>query len=79
MEEIKKTKYPSSEEYLTTWKIKTRGHIVQVIAVKFDDLKGMISTDQTEVFPATLAHKTKYIVAMVNSDASPILATVIKS
>ena len=52
MEKNKETKDPS-EEYLPPRKIGNRDHIVQVIAVKFKDLKGTISTDQTRTFPAT--------------------------
>lgn len=40
-----------SEKYLLTQKIKDREHIIQVIAEKFEDLKGMILTDQTRAFP----------------------------
>ena len=54
MEENKDTKDPL-EDYLPPRTIKNRDHIVQITAVKFEDLKGMISSDQTGAFPHTSA------------------------
>ena len=42
-----------SEEYIPPRKMKNRDDIVQVTAVKFEDLKGMISTDYTGAFPSS--------------------------
>ena len=68
-----------SEDYLPLRKINNREHIVQVTAVKFEDLKGIPSRDQTGEFPITLAQGNKYIMVIEDSDAGPILATAIKS
>ena len=38
-----KDKIDPSEKYLLPRKIKNRDHFVQIMAVKFEDLKGMIS------------------------------------
>ena len=54
MEENKDKKDPS-EEYLPPRQIKNRDYIVQIMAVKFEDLKGMTFSDQTGAFPHTLA------------------------
>ena len=67
------------ENYLPPRKIKNREHIVQVTAVKFEDLKGMLLSDQTGAFPSTLGGGNRYIMVMEDSDAGPILATVIRS
>ena len=40
-----------SEEYLPPRKVKNREHIVQVPAVKFKELKGISSSDETGAFP----------------------------
>ena len=68
-----------SEDYLPPRKIKNREHIVQVIAVKFKDLKGITSIDQIGAFPHTSARRNRYIMVVEDSDAGPILATSIKS
>ena len=52
MEENKDTKDPSGD-YLPPRTIKNRDHIVQITAIKFEDLKGMTSSDQTGAFPHT--------------------------
>ena len=46
------------EEYLPPRKIKNREHIIQVTAMKFKDLKGISSSDQTGVFPHMSARGT---------------------
>ena len=52
MEEHKDTKDPS-ENYLPPRTIKNRDHIIQITAVKFEDLKGTTSSDQTGTFSHT--------------------------
>ena len=76
MEEI--TEDPS-EQYLPPRKIENHKHIVQVIAVKFKDLKGISSSDQTGAYPHMSAQGNRYIMVMEDSDAGLILATAIKS
>ena len=73
------TEEDPSEAYLPPRTIKNREHIVQVTAVKFEDLKGMTSSDQTGAFPMTSARGNKYIMVMEDSDTGSILATAIKS
>ena len=68
-----------SEEYLPQRKIKNREHILQVSAVKFEDLKEITSSDQIGAFPIILAQGNRYVMVMENSDTGPILATIIKS
>ena len=53
-----------SEDYLPPRKIKNREHIVQVTAVKFEDLKGILSSNQTDAFPHTSARGNRYILVM---------------
>ena len=67
------------EDYLPPQTIKNRDHIVQITAVKFEDLKGMTSSDQTGAFPHTSARGNWYVMVMEDSDAGPILAICIKS
>ena len=67
-----------SEEYLPPRKIKNHGHIVQVTAVKFEDLKGITLSDQMGTFPITKVQENRYIMVMEDSDAGPILVTAIK-
>ena len=69
----------SSEDFLPPRKIKNCEHIVQVSAVKFEDLKGISSSDQTGVFPNMSARENRYIMVMEGSNTGPILATAIKS
>ena len=52
---MKKENNHPSKEYLPPRKIKNSEHIVQITAVKFEDLKSIMSTDQTGAFPITLA------------------------
>ena len=47
--------------------------------MKFEDLKGLLSSNQTGAFPHISARKKRYIMVMEDSNAGPILATVIKS
>ena len=54
MEENKDTIDPS-KDYLPPRTITNRDHYVQITAIKFEDLKGMTSTNQTGVFPHTTA------------------------
>ena len=68
-----------SEDYLPPRKIKNCEHIVQVTAVKFEDLKGITSINQTGAFPITLAQGNRYIMVMEDSDGGAILVTVIRS
>ena len=69
----------SSEDFLPPRKIKNCEHIVQITAVKFKDLKGIPSSDQTGAFPNMLARENRYIMVMEGSNTGPILATTIKS
>ena len=47
--------------------------------MKFEDLKGMTSSDQTGAFPHTSARGNRYVMVMEDSDARPTLATGITS
>ena len=58
-----------SEEYLPPRQINNREHIVQVTAVKFEDLKGMTSSDQTGAFPHTSAKGKRYVMVTEDSGA----------
>ena len=78
MEENKDTKNPL-EDYLLPRTIKNRDHIVQITAIKFEDLKGMTSSDQTGAFPHTSAKGNRYVMIMEDSNTRAILATGIKS
>ena len=78
MEEDKDKKDPS-KDYLPPQKIENRDHIVQITAVKFEDPKGMISSNQTGALLHTSAKGNIYVMVMEDSDAGPILATGIKS
>ena len=49
------------------------------MAIKFEDLKDMTSSDQTGAFPHTSAKGNRYVMVMEDSDAEPIIATGIKS
>ena len=73
--EENKEKIDPSEEYLPPRQIKNRDHIVQITGVKFEDLKGMSSSDQTGAFPHTSARGNRYVMVMEDSNAGPILAT----
>ena len=64
-----------SKEHMPPQKIKNRDHIVQTIAVKFEDLKGMTSSDQTGAFPHILSKGNRYTMVMEDSNVGPILAT----
>ena len=83
MEENKDTKDPSEdylppqdplEDYLPPRLIKNRDHILQITAIKFKDLKGMTSSDQTGAFPHTSAKGNQYVMIMEDSDTGTILA-----
>ena len=50
-------KHDQSEEFLSPRKIKNRNNIVQITAVKCEDLKGMTLSDQTGAFPQTSAKR----------------------
>ena len=67
------------EDYLGPRKIKIREHIVQVTAMKFEDLKGISSSNQTGAFPHMSGRGNRYIMVMEDSDAGPILAVAIRS
>ena len=73
------TEEDPSEAYLPPRTIKNQEDIVQVTAVKFEDLRGMTSSDQTGAFPMTSARGNKYIMVMEDSDTGAILATAVKS
>ena len=60
-------------------KIINREHHVNVNAMKFEDLKGISSSDQTGAFPHTSSRGKRYIMVMEDSDAGPILAVAIRS
>ena len=47
--------------------------------MKFEDLKGILSSNQTGSFPHMSARGNRYIMIVEDSDIGPILATVIKS
>ena len=57
--EENKDKKDSSEEYLPPRKIENRDHIVQITAVKFEDLKGMTSSNQTGKLQPSHTHQQK--------------------
>ena len=62
-----------SENYLPPRKIQNPKHIVQVTAVKFNDRKGILSSDQTGAFPNMSTQRNRYIMVTEDSDAGPIL------
>ena len=66
-------------DYLPPRIINNREHIVQVTAVKFEDLKGISSSDQTGAFPNMSSRGNRYIMVMENSNTGPILAVAIRS
>ena len=72
--EANEDKKDPSEEYLPPQKVANRDHIVQVTVVKFEVLKGMISSDQTVTFSHTSAKGNMYVMVMEGSDTGPILA-----
>ena len=49
------------------------------MAVKFEDLKGITSSNQTGAFPITSTRGNRYVMVMKDSNTGPILATAIKS
>ena len=67
------------EKYLPPRKIKNHEHIIQVTAMKFEDLKRISSSNQTGAFSHMSARGNRYIIVMEDSDEGPILATAIKS
>ena len=76
MEEV--TEDPS-EDYLPPRKIKNCEYIVQVTAVKFEDLKGISLSDKTGAYPHMSARGNRYIMVIKDLDTGPILATAIRS
>jgi hypothetical protein len=56
-----------------------RGHFVGIDAVKFETLKGIISTDLPGRFPITSAQGNAYIFVLYDFDSNSILATPIKN
>ena len=52
---------------------------MQVTAVKLEDLRGISFSDQTGAFSHMSARGNRYIMAMEDSDAGPILAVAIRS
>ena len=56
-----------------------RKHFVGVNVIKFEDLKGIIATDQTGRFPITSRRGNKYIMVLYDFDSNVIDATAIKS
>ena len=73
--EENKDKTDPSEDYLPPRTLTNRDHIVQITAIKFADLKGMTSSDQTGAFPYTSAKGNRYVMVMEDSDTGGILAT----
>ena len=73
--EENKDKKDPSEEHLPPRKIVNRDHIVQITAVEFEHLKGMISSNQRGAFRHTSAKGSMYEMVIEVSNASPILAT----
>ena len=73
--EENKNKIDPSKDYLPPRTLTNRDHIVQITAIKFDDLKGMTSSDQTGAFPHTSAKGNRYVMIMEDSDTGGILAT----
>ena len=69
----------SLEDYLPPRKIENREHIVQVKEVKFEDLKGTLSSDQTGAFLSISSRGNRHLMVMEDSDAVPILAMAIRS
>ena len=68
-----------SEEHLPPRILKNYEHIVQVTAVKFEDLKGISSSDQTGAFPHMSAQRNRYLMVMEDLNAGSMLATTIRS
>ena len=60
-------------------KVINRRHNVNINAVKFADLKGISSSDQTGAFPHMSSRGNRYVIVMEDSDAGPILAVAIRS
>ena len=60
-------------------KVVNRRHNVNINAVKFADLKGISSSDQTGAFPHMSSRGNRYVMVMEDSDAGPILAVAIRS
>jgi hypothetical protein len=56
-----------------------RQHYVGINAVKFDDLKGIISTDLPGRFPLTSARGNAYVFVLYDFDSNSILAVPIKN
>ena len=52
---------------------------MNVNALKFEDLIGISSSNQTGAFPHTSSRGKRYIIVMEESDAGPILAVAIRS
>ena len=73
--EENKNKTDPSEDYLPPRTLTNRDHIVQITGIKFEDLKGMTSSDQTRAFPHTSAKGSRYVMIMEDSDTGGILAT----
>ena len=76
MEEVEEN---PSENYLPPRKIKNCEHIVQVTAAKFEDLKGILSSNQIGAYPHMSARGNRYIMVVEDSNAGPILATEVRS
>ena len=74
MEENKDKKDPL-EDYLPPHKIEDKDHIVQITSVKFEDLKGMTTSDQTGAFSHKSGKGKRYVMVIEDNDAGPILAT----
>ena len=66
-------------EHLPPRKIKNLEHIVQVTAVKLEDLRGISFSDQTGAFSHMSARGNRYIMVMEDSNAGPILVVAIRS
>ena len=68
-----------SEDYLPPRKKKNHEHIVQITEVKFEDLKGISSSDQTGAFLNISSRGNRLIMVMKDSDAGPIIAVATRS
>lgn len=80
MEEIMNEQHNEpSEQYLPPRTIIKHEHIIQIIAVKFEDLRRTISIDQTRKLWIISVRGIWYVMVIENSDTGPILATRIKS
>ena len=60
-------------------RILDRKHNVGIKVIKFEDLKGTMSTDQTGRFPITSRRGNSYIMVLYDFDSNVIDAAAVKS